>query len=55
MLLVVEPYRFGHMVKGNFQISKFPSKFGFAYGIALQIRVLHVHQLLFFQIYVCGF
>jgi hypothetical protein len=43
------------MVKGKFQISKFASKFGFTYGIALQIWVLHVHQLLFSQIYVCGF
>jgi hypothetical protein len=40
MLLVVKPYCFGHMVKENFQISKFPSKFGLVYSIALQIRAL---------------
>jgi hypothetical protein len=28
MLLVVEPYYFGHMVKEKNQILKFPSKFG---------------------------
>jgi hypothetical protein len=42
-LLVVEPYCLGHMVKGNFQISKFP------YGITLQIKVLTCASIIFFK------
>ncbi len=52
VLLVVEPYCFGHMVKGKFQISKFPSKFGFACAIALQIRVLTCASIIIFS-YLC--
>jgi len=49
VLLVIEPYCFGHMVKGKIQISKFPSKIGFAYGIAIQIRVLTCASIIIFQ------
>jgi hypothetical protein len=49
ILLVVKPYCFGHMVKEKFQISKFPSKFGLVYGIALQIRVLTHASIIFFS------
>ncbi len=49
VLLVVELYCFGHMVKIEFQISKFPSKFGFAYGITLQMRVLTCASIIIFS------
>jgi hypothetical protein len=49
VLLVIEPYCFGHMVKGKIQISKFPSKIGFSYGIAIQIRVLTCASIIIFQ------
>ncbi len=40
MLLVVTPYSFGHMVEGKFQILKFLSRFGLAYDIISQMKVL---------------
>lgn len=48
-ILVVELYCFGHMVKGKFQISKFPYKIGFAYGIALQSRVSKCASIIIFS------
>jgi hypothetical protein len=40
MLLITTPYSFGHMVEGKFQISKFLSRFGLAYDIISQMKVL---------------
>jgi hypothetical protein len=40
MLLVATPYSFGHMVEGKFQISKFLLRFGLAYDIISQMKVL---------------
>jgi hypothetical protein len=40
MLLVATPYSFGHMVEEKFQISKFLSRFGLAYDIISQMKVL---------------
>ncbi len=48
-LLVIEPYSCGHVVEGNFQISNFASKFEFAYGIALQIKISTCLSIIFFS------
>jgi hypothetical protein len=40
VLLVAIPYSFGHTVEGKFQISKFLSRFGLAYDIISQMKVL---------------